>query len=141
MKIFQSKINKLAGTDYREVYSRARTIFLGIKKRSKRKPYVRSAYFGNNKIFLDYFWEHLHQKNQADRLRRLKFYACALELIQKSKLSPTIKEHTNKPKHSMHRFYGKAPNNEMFVVQIIENLKTDSKYFLSVFPYESSGDK
>ena len=141
MKVFQSKFKALSGTDYKEIYTKAKAIFLKIKKRSKRKPYVRSAYFRNSKIFIDYFWEHLHQKNQADRLRRLRFYACALELIQKTRLPPIIKGHVNKPHHSMHRFYGKTPNNEVFVVQILEDIKTDKKYFLSVFPYDISSEK
>ena len=141
MKVFQSKFSALSGTDYKEVYSKARATFLEVKKKSKRKPYVRSTYFGNSKIFIDYFWEHLHQKNQTDRLRRLRFYACALELIKYTKFSPTIKEHINKPRHAMHRFYGRTSSKELFVVQILEDLKTDKKYFLSVFPYEISNEK
>ncbi len=141
MKIYQSKVNALSGTDYKEIQTKAKIIYLKIKKKSKRKPYVRSTYFGNSKIFLDYFWEHLNKKNQADRFRRLRFYACSLELIQKTRLSPTIKEHINKPRHSMYRFYGKTLNSEVFVVQILEGLKTDRKYLLSIFPYEINGEK
>jgi hypothetical protein len=73
MKVYQSKIRKLPGTDYSEVYPRAFSIFKDLKRKTKRKPHIRSAYFRREKIFLDYFWEHFHQKSSTDRVRRLKF--------------------------------------------------------------------
>ncbi len=43
---------------------------------------MRSAYFNKEKIFLDLFWTHLFMKqNQRDRLRRIKFFAVAIDLI------------------------------------------------------------
>jgi|SRR3989338_3039856 len=136
MKVFQSKFNKLPGTDYREVYEKAWDLYKNIKRKSKRKPYIRSAYFGNNKVFLDYFWQHLHQKHQSDRLRRLKFYACALELLQKTRTLPTIKSHVNKPHNLLYRFLGKTSEGDLFAVQILQDLKKEKKHFLSVFPYD-----
>lgn len=141
MKVYQSKLKIISGTDCAEVYSGAKNLFLKIKKKSKRKPYIRSVYFGDSKIFLDYFWEHLHQKHQADRFRRLKFYACAIELLQNANVLPTIKPHANKPRHLLYRFLGKTVGGELFAVQVIQDLKKERKYFLSVFPYEISNDK
>jgi len=134
MEVFQSKVLKLPGTDYKEVYGKARLIFLQIKKKSKRKPYVRSAYFKKEKVFLDYYWEHLHSKNERDRWRRLKYYSCALDLIKNSKMEPFTTQHPNRRKESLHRFFGRTQLGEEFVVQISQNKNSNKKYFLSVFP-------
>lgn len=134
MKVYQSKFLKLAGTDYREIYSKARFIFLQIKKKSKRKPYIRSAYFNKDKIFLDYFWEHLHQKHPADRFRRLKFYECALDLINNCKVDPLSVQNPNRSRDILHRFFGQTKSGEEFIVQITENKRNHQKYFISVFP-------
>jgi hypothetical protein len=49
MKAYQSKVAKLSGTDFKEVHSKALIIYKTIKNRSKRRPYVRTAYFKNDK--------------------------------------------------------------------------------------------
>ena len=75
---YQTKSNKLAGTDYKEVYKNAMFIFRKIESATKRKPYVRSAYFRENKkkqkIFFDYFWVHLSQKGPKERVKRLQYF-------------------------------------------------------------------
>ena len=134
MKVFQSKFNTLAGTDYKEVYPRAYGAFQGIKRKSKRKPFIRSAYFNKSKIFIDYFWEHLHQKNSSDRVRRLKFYQCALDLIKNTKEEPQIEKNPYKSLELLYRFAGQTKDKELFFVQIKENTKNDKKFFMSVFP-------
>jgi hypothetical protein len=80
--VYQTNVSKLTGTDYKEVSHKARAIYKEICSRTKRKPYVRSVYFKKEKIFLDYFWQHLQEKKWQDRFRRLKYYACALDLIR-----------------------------------------------------------
>ncbi len=134
MKAYQSKFRKLPGTNYKEVYPSASAIFKQIKSRTKRKPYIRSAYFNKEKVFLDYFWQHLRQKNLKDRTRRLKYYQGALDLIKNSKLEPTSKQNPDRSSEILHRFVGLTRNKEVFFVQISENKKTDQKYFMSVFP-------
>jgi len=134
MKVFLSKLNVLSGTDYKEVYPVAYGIFKDIKKKSKRKPYVRSCYFSKEKIFLDYFWQHIHQKNWWDQVRRLKFYKCALDLIKKSKIDPYSVQDPNKPNRLLHRFTGKTRLGNEFIVQIMEDKRTKQKHFISVFP-------
>lgn len=136
MKAYQSKFKKLSGTDYKEIHSKALNIFKQIKSRSKRKPYIRSAYFGKKKIFIDYFWQHLQQKNWRDRDRRLKYYPCAIDLIRNSRLEPTSKQNPNRPNEILHRFAGLTKDKEVFYIQIKEDKKTDKKYFMSVFPPE-----
>lgn len=136
MKAYQSKFKRLSGSNYKGVYPLALRIYKQIESRTKRKPYIRSAYFKKDKIFLDYFWQHLRQKNLKDRTRRLKYYQCALDLIRNSKLEPTSKQNPNKKQEILHKFAGLAKNKEVFYVQISENKKTDQKYFMSVFPPE-----
>lgn len=134
MKVYQTKVSKLAGTDYREVYDKAKAIFLQIKKKSKRRSYIRSAYFNKEKIFLDLFWQHIHEKNWWDQTRRLKFYSCALDLIQNSKFDPLTVQNPNRARDALHRFFGKTKQEEEFIVQITENKRNKQKYFISVFP-------
>lgn len=38
--------------------------------------------------------------------------------------------------HEVHRFYGTSAENELFCVQIKENMKNKQKYLISVFPTE-----
>jgi len=134
MKTYQSKLKKLSGTDYKEIYHRAFSVYKQIKSRSKRKPYVRSVYFNKEKVFLDYFWQHMWQKNWRDRDRRLKYYPCAIDLIRNSKVEPISKQNPNRPTEILHRFAGLTRDKELFFVQIKEDKKTSQKYFLSVFP-------
>lgn len=138
MKVYQTKKMKLHGTKFREVKKKAFYLYSEIKKRTKRKSYIRSAYFKKDKIFLDLFWGHLFEKkNFIDLMRRMKFYPCALELIQKSFFKPTSKENPNKPSEVLHRFAGITPQNELFFVQIKEDKKSGRKWFMSVFPIDS----
>ena len=136
MKVYQTKIKKLAGTDYREVYPKAFSIYKQIRAQTKRRPYVRSAYFKKDKVFIDYFWQHLWQKNWPDRFRRLKYYACAIDLIRNSKAEPVSKLNPNRPKEILHRFAGITPDKELFFVQISEDTKLGRKGLVSVFPQE-----
>ncbi len=67
-------------------------------------------------------------------MRRLKYFAAALELIQRSKFDPSSKENPNKPNEILHRFAGSTAEKELFYVQIKEDKQTGQKYFISVFP-------
>ncbi|HLM84227.1 MAG TPA: hypothetical protein VK254_03395 [Candidatus Bathyarchaeia archaeon] len=141
IKVYKAKTKKLSGTDFREVNRKAHEIYARIKKKSKRRPYVRSAYFKKEKIFLELFWTHLYGKeNWRDRMRRLKYFDCIVELIQKSRFAPTSKENPNKPREILFRFYGLTAENELFCVQIKENTKTKQKFLISVFPTEGPWD-
>lgn len=63
MKTYSTKVKPFSGTDYHELISKALLLYKKIKKYTKRKPYIRSAYFKKDKIFIDYFWSHLKQKS------------------------------------------------------------------------------
>ncbi len=136
MQYFRTKADTISGTDYSEVQHKARSAYLVIKKRTKRRTYIRSAYFRKDKVFLDIFWQHLHQKNWRDRIRRLKLYLAALDLIQHSKTDPVSVQNPNVSSEILHRFRGVTPKGIQFIVQIKEHKRTNEKSFLSVFPEE-----
>jgi len=136
MIIYKTKTKKISGTSYREVIKKARLIYRGITKRSKRSTYLRSTYFKKEKIFIDLFWEHLSQKPQRDRIRRLKLFGCAIDLIENSRNKPSSKANPNNKNELLHRFGGLVSSGELFYVQIKENIKTSRKDFMSVFPEE-----
>lgn len=132
--IYQSKVGRLPGTNYREVFKNAQIVFKSIKRKTKRKPYVRSAYFVKQKVFFDYFWIHLFEKQIPDRFRRLKYLEAGIELIQKSKNHPNSMQNTSKNSEILHRFTGITKNKEIFYVQIKENKRKGSKQLMSIFP-------
>ena len=135
MQYYQAKVGKLAGTDFREAHKNARKVYDEIRKKSKRKPHIRSKYFNKNKIFLDLFWSHLYEKrNLKDRLRRVRYYGVAIELMVNTLCKPESKENPNDRSEILHRFTGKTKNGEIFYVQIKEEKRSGHKYFISVFP-------
>ncbi len=136
MIFYQTKINKLSGTDYMETRKQAIIVFNQIKRRTKRRPYIRSAYFNKQKIFFDYFWKHLFEKNFKTRTKRLKYFPSAIDLIKNSRIAPTSKENVDNRNKILHRFMGKTRNKETFFVQIKEDKKSGKKYFMSCFPLE-----
>jgi hypothetical protein len=136
MPAYKTKTKPLSGTNYHEISKKAFGQYQQIKRKSKRRPYVRSAYFRKEKVFLGLFWSHLHEKNYWDQMRRMKFFGCAIELIQNSRFEPTSKENPNKLGEILHRFAGISADNEIFFVQIKEDKRNNQKYLISVFPIE-----
>lgn len=134
MSIYKTKIKKIAGTSFSEVRVSAENSYRKIKSRSKRTPYIRSKYFKNEKIFLTLFWQHLFDKQEKVRLRRLRFYDCALDLIRHSIFDPETRENFRKKDELLHRFMGSLKNGEQFVVQIKENKRTKRKDLISIYP-------
>lgn len=132
----QTKAKKLSGTSLGEVTKQARKLFHELEKKTKRKVYIRSAYFNRQKIFFDNFWDHLYQKSPKERFRRLGYFKVAIELIEQSRQQPTCKINPNKPSERLYRFAGQTKEKEIFYVQIKEKIKSKSKYFMSVFSPE-----
>ena len=133
---YQTKTTTLAGTSYSEVYRVARRCCSDIAHTTRRKPYVRSAYFRKEKVFLDLFWSHLHAKTPRDRFRRLKYYAAALDLLRHGRNPPAAKPNPNRLGEVLHRFAGLTKDRELFFVQVKESVRTHRKDFLSCFPAE-----
>jgi hypothetical protein len=139
MKVYKTKTNKISGSSYKETNKKARAIYNTIKSKSKRQPYIRSAYFDKEKIFIDLFWIHLWEKaNFRDKIRRLRLFDCAIELIQESRYGPTSKKDIENKNIILHRFAG-IVEDELFFVQIKESLKSGRKDFVSVFPVDGNG--
>ena len=135
MKAYRTKANKLPGTDFHEVRKKADRFYDQIKRRTKRRAYVRSAYFKKDKIFLSLFWQHLFDKEKwPDRMRRLKYFPAAIELIRHSHFDPKSKDNPNNSSEILHRFCGITSDNDIFYAQIKENKKTNQKFLISVFP-------
>ncbi|MFA7245160.1 MAG: hypothetical protein WC070_03210 [Candidatus Magasanikbacteria bacterium] len=137
VQIYKTKTKKLPGTHWYQVIENGLEQYKKIKNKTKRRPYVRSAYFKKEKIFLELFWNHLYEKaNIRDKTRRLKYFSCAIELIENSKYSPTSKENPNKKSEILHRFMGSTPEDEVFFVQIKEEKKNGQKWLISIFPLD-----
>jgi len=135
MKSYKTRNSKLHGTDFKEVHKKAQAFYNVIKKKTKRRPFVRSAYFKKEKIFLGLFWHHLYEKKHyKDQMRRMKYLPCAIELIQNSPFEPESKENPNKRNEILHRFAGITKENDVFFVQIKEDKKSCQKFLISVFP-------
>lgn len=118
---------------YVDVWRVAWRIYKEIKAKTKRRPYVRSAYFNKAKIFFDYFWPHLKVKHHFDR--RLRFFECSIELIQETKIKPGLEIENKYNQEKLHRFFGKAEG-ELFAVQIKEDLKRKQRFLISIFPLQ-----
>jgi len=130
--IYRCRNKVLPGTDYAEVLVPARQLFHQYEANTRRQAHIRSPLFGKDKVFLAAFWEHLAKKNRKDKTRRLKFYACALELITKATLRPESQPYKDRQAR-LYRFRGRAADGQEFIVQISQN-KNGRKYFTSVFP-------
>ncbi len=133
MMPYQTKSPLLRGSSWREVYKQAILLYKQVLKKTKRKPYIRSSYFKKQKIFFDYFWIHLNQKSRKLKTKRLKYFACAIELIAESHNPPISKENPNDRGEILHRFYGLTKDKNLFYLHIKEERKTGKKYFMSVF--------
>jgi len=139
IKIYKTKVNKFSGTNFQEVCKKALGMYKQIKKKTKRRPYIRSVYFNKSKIFLELFWKHLQEKeNFRDKTRRVKYFSCAIDLIQCSRFNPISKDNPNRSSEILHRFTGITKNNDLFFVQIKENKRNGEKWLMSVFPKEKT---
>jgi hypothetical protein len=135
MEPYHTKSKKFAGTSWADVNKKAFTLYKQIKAKTKRRPYIKSAYFKKDKIFLGIYWSHLHEKkNLKDKTRRVKFFGCAVELIKNSTFKPASKENPNNKDEIIHRFAGLTADNELFFVQIKEEKRTGKKWLISTFP-------
>lgn len=106
MKIFTTKSAPLPGTNYKEICKKAYILYNEIRRKTKRRPYIRSAYFNKDKIFLQLFWNHLREKSLRDRVRRLKYFPCAIELIRYNRHEPKTIQTIERPSELLHRFTG-----------------------------------
>src|SRR3989338_7055474 len=134
---YKTKANKITGITWAEIGKKAMMHFKIIAARTKRRPYIRSAYFKKEKIFLELFWHHLHEKlNHRDKVRRVRYFPCAVELIGNTRCDPISKDNPNRASEILHRFAGITLDGERFLVQIKENKRNKQKWLISIFPDE-----
>lgn len=135
MKIYQSRYSKLTGSSYLELERKARKLYNEVAKRTKRNAYIRSKYFKKDKIFIKLFWEHLSQKKQGDRRRRLEYYQCALDALRNTDVKPEIKPNPNHKNEIVYRFFARTKEGSQFYIQVKQD-KRGNKHFISVFPWK-----
>lgn len=134
-EIYKTNCKKLTGTDFKELHQKTLDIYKKLRRKSKRRTYIRSAYFKKDKIFLELFWQHLFdKKNWRDRARRIQYFSAGIDLIQNSRFEPKSKENPNKAGEIFHRFTGMTKEKDLFHVQIKENKKNSQKFLISIFP-------
>ena len=136
MNYYQTKSQLLSGSNYKEVLNSSNKHFSSYRRKTKRQPYIRSAYFNKQKIFFNLFWVHIFDKPNNIRAERLKLLACGIELIQKSRNHPESKDNLTKNSETLHRFLGITKGKIKFAVQIKEVKRTGKKYLMSIFPYK-----
>ena len=133
--IYLCQVAPFSGRKYAEIMPQARRMFRAIQKMTKRRPYLRCAYFKKDKIFFEYFWTHLNQKLTHDRARRLKYFPCALELLHVSKHPPVTFVNADLPGVIHHRFIGITRDHTRFAVIVRQDRSSGKKYLLSLFPF------
>jgi hypothetical protein len=135
---YQTKRGKLPGHRYSDVLKEARREYAAIERRTRRNPYIRSAYFDKQKVFTNLFWQHIMDKRIPARKQRLRYFNCAVELIENTRQPPITKRNPNGRNELVHRFTGITAEGTVFYVQIKEELGSGRKYFMSAFPRKTS---
>ncbi|MCL2280636.1 hypothetical protein FWC31_01990 [Candidatus Saccharibacteria bacterium] len=74
------------------------------------------------------------EKRINPRTKRLKYYACCLDLLGNSTCEPTIKPDPGDANRRFYRFYGRSADGYEFIVQVVEEIKTGNKFLISCFP-------
>lgn len=134
MNFYQTKSQLLAGSNYKEIHRNYEKYFRSLQRKSKRQPYVRSAYFLKQKIFLNLFWVHLFDKTHNVRSVRLKYIPATIELLEHSRIDPVTILNLEAKSELFHRFYGLTKNKQKFVVQIKQIKSTGKLYLMSAYP-------
>ncbi|HEY5268138.1 MAG TPA: hypothetical protein VII94_03310 [Candidatus Saccharimonadales bacterium] len=133
MKNFKSKASLIPGTSYDEVVRVVRQEHRKIEKMTKRQAYVRSTYFKKDKIFISIFWTHLMQKHRKERVKRLKLYLAAIDLMRNSRCEPETIFKKEDLSNLLHRFYGITKDGIEYCVQVKQDKRSGRKDFMSVF--------
>jgi hypothetical protein len=137
--IYKVKSAKITGSTYLDVERKVRKSYQAIARRTKRTPYIRSAYWRKDKIFLNLFWTYLNQKHRSERKQRLKYFDCGIELLRHSVIESETRDNPNGKNELVHRFTGQTADGDIFLVQVKENKRTGSKYLMSIFKKSSQG--
>lgn len=135
--VYITKVRPISGTQSAEVYKKAFDIYKQLRKKTKRRPYVRSVYFKKDKVFLETFWHHLHQKSWRERAKRTPYFTCGLDLIRNCTIDPESKDNPSDHSQIVHRFTGSILKGEFFRVQIKEDKRNGNKWLMSIYPVDA----
>lgn len=142
MKVYQSKALSIPGTSYDDLIGKVRKEEDKIRKLTMRRPYVRSSYFveGKNKskVFIEHFLPHTMQKGRKTRVKRLKLYNAAIDLLRNTRHDPEVILKNDMPSHILYKFHGITRDRIKFCVQVKQHKRTGRKDFMSVFPNDSA---
>lgn len=134
IRLYHVTSTPLSGTSYKEVYKKACRTYTRLRGGETQWIHIMSAYFNNEEVDFDYFWDRVSKKSFKERRNRVRLLPCAIELIRNSRIEPFSKQNQNRPFEIIHRFLGITRSNDLFFVQVNEDTKTGKKYFMSVFP-------
>lgn len=134
MNFYQTKSPLSTGSNYKEIHRNYEKYFRSLQRKSKRQPYVRSAYFLKQKIFLNLFWVHLFDKTHNVRSIRLKYIPATIELLEHSRIDPVTILNLEAKSELFHRFYGLTKSKQKFVVQVKQIKSTGKLYLMSAYP-------
>lgn len=73
------------------------------------------------------------QKHRKERMKRLKFYSAAIDLLRNTTSSSDMIFDAKNLDIMLHRFYGKTKDGYEFCVQVKEDKRSGRKDFMSVF--------
>ena len=130
MGVYQCRRKTISGSAWTDVQSRVSREFKSAVGNPRRRPYIRSAYFGGRKIFIDTYWQSLMRKSHRDRFRRAILLSVTIELIKHSKLPPGI---SSKGQTTLYRFMGLSGDGCAFAVHIKQDAR-DQKFLMSSYP-------
>lgn len=134
MNYYQTKSQLLPGSSYKEILKSSDKYFSSLQRRSKRQPYIRSAYFLKQKIFLNLFWKHLYDKAHSVRGIRLRYLPAAVDLLEHSRNDPITIYNIEAKAELFHRFYGITKEKNRFVAQIKQIKRSGKLYLMSIYP-------
>lgn len=134
MDVYKSKYSLLSGSRYDELIKSARREYTRIAHNTRRQPYLKSQYFGKSKVFVAMYWQHLGQKSRVHRMKRLKVFSAAIDLIRHTTHAPITKIVNDDITY--YRFLGQTSDGTFFYVQIKQD-KKGRKDFMSAFPVKN----
>lgn len=124
----------MPGSSYIEVKKTIDKYYALYQHKTKRQPYIRSAYFLKQKVFFNLFWVHLFDKSHKVRFIRLKYLPAGIDLIEHSRNHPFSVDNQNSKSETLHRFYGLTKDKSKFIVQIKQIKRSGKLYLMSIYP-------
>jgi hypothetical protein len=130
---YHTSFAPFAGSSYREVLKKACQEYDRLRGGPGWGVRIRSAYFDNEEVDFDYFWDRLSKKSFGERVARVRLLPCAIEVIRNSRADPLSLKNPNATGEVIHRFAGMTKSKDLFFVHLKEDTSTGRKFFMSAF--------